>query len=225
MPLLLLALDNTVLDRTGPFRAWAQHFLVDVKAPASDLDWLLGIDADGLTSRWDVADAIIERYELSASPYRVAEELHEGLLARTRFETLLACTLRIAVDAGWAPVIVTNGTVREQEDRIRRTGVDRCVAGWVIAEEVGVSKPNPRIFQTAARRAGISLDGAWVIGDSPEADISGAHSLGLRSVWLSRGRNWTETRYEPTRTATSLVTAIGTILGADDSQPTPTWQF
>ncbi|GAA2516439.1 HAD family hydrolase [Pilimelia columellifera] len=223
MPLLILALDNTVIDRTGPFRAWAQRFLADLGAPAADLDWLMGVDADGLTSRWDVADAIIDRYRLTRSPYGLAEELHEGPLARTRLSPLTAGALRIARDAGWTPVIATNGSAHEQEDRIRRTGLDRYVADWLISEEVGVSKPNPRIFQTLARRVGMRLEGAWIIGDSPEADISGACSLGLRSVWIHRGRNWIEPRYEPTRTAANVVSAIGVVLGVDDVVTRSSW--
>ena len=61
---------------------------------------------------------------------------------------------------------------------MRRTGLDRYVADWVISEEAGVSKPNPRIFALAAERARMRLRGAWVIGDSPEADIGGAAAAG-----------------------------------------------
>ena len=100
----------------------------------------------------------------------------------------MACALRIADDAGWVPVVVSNGAVRQQDAKIRRTGLDRYVADWVISEEVGVSKPNPRIFALAAQRARMPLRGAWVIGDGPEADIGGAAAVGLPSVWLHRGR-------------------------------------
>ena len=44
MPLLLLDLDNTVLDRAGPFRAWGKHFLAEIGAPPEDIDWLLDMD-------------------------------------------------------------------------------------------------------------------------------------------------------------------------------------
>jgi len=59
-----MALDDTLLDRSGAFRLWAKGFLDEVGAPAEDLDWLLSVDADGLTSRWDLADAIRDRYRL-----------------------------------------------------------------------------------------------------------------------------------------------------------------
>ncbi|WP_431904465.1 HAD family hydrolase [Micromonospora carbonacea] len=214
MPLLLLDLDNTLLDRAGAFRAWGERFLNGIGAPATDIDWLVSIDADGLTDRWDVADAIRDRYGLLISSLDLVEELHDGVVANTRLDPLVACALRIADDAGWVPVVVSNGSVRQQDAKIRRTGLDRYVADWVISEEAGVSKPNPRIFALAARRVRMPLRGAWVVGDSPEADIGGAAAVGLPSVWLHRGRPWTDTRFAPTFTVDGLIAAIATVLAA-----------
>ncbi|WP_343448692.1 HAD family hydrolase [Micromonospora oryzae] len=214
MPLLLLDLDNTLLDRAGSFRAWGERFLDGIGAPATDIDWLVSIDADGLTDRWDVADAIRDRYGLLISSLDLVEELHDGVVVNSRLDPLVACALRIADDAGWVPVVVSNGSVRQQDAKIRRTGLDRYVADWVISEEAGVSKPNPRIFALAARRVRMPLRGAWVVGDSPEADIGGAAAVGLPSVWLHRGRVWTDTRFAPTFTVNGLIAAVATVLAA-----------
>ena len=212
MPLLILDLDNTLLDRAGPFRNWAQKFLADIGAPPDDLDWLLSIDADGLTDRWDLAEAIRERYALRVPVIDLVDSLNDGLVEHSRLDPLVACTLRIAGGAGWVPVVVSNGVTRQQDAMIRRTGLDRYVAGWVISQEVGVSKPNPRIFALAAQRARMRLNGAWVVGDSPEADIGGAAAMGLPSVWLHRGRRWMESRFTPTRTAAGLIPAVAAVL-------------
>lgn len=212
MPLLLLDLDNTLLDRTGAFRSWGQNLLTEIGAPATDLDWLLSVDADGLTDRWDVADAIRDRYGLRISSIDLVESLRDGVIHRTRLDPLIACALRIIREVGWEAVVVSNGSINEDEGKIRRTGLDRYVADWVISEEAGVSKPNPRIFELAAQRARMPLRGAWLIGDGPESDIGGAAALGLPSVWLHRGRSWLETRYAPTRTADGLLPAIAAVL-------------
>lgn len=214
MALLLLDLDNTLLDRVGPFRAWGERFLAGVGGPPDDIDWLLSMDADGLTDRWDVADAVRDRYGLRIPSIDLVEELHDGVLANIRLDPLVACALRIAAEAGWTPVVVSNGGARQQEAMIRRTGLDRFVADWVISEEAGVSKPNPRIFALAARRVRLPLRGAWVVGDGPEADIGGAAAVGLPSVWLHRGRSWVDTRFAPTRTADGLIAAVATVLAA-----------
>jgi putative hydrolase of the HAD superfamily len=217
VPLLLLDLDNTLIDRAGAFQSWAERFLAEIGAPEYDVPWLLDIDADGMTDRWDVAEAIRDRYGLRVSIVDLVDELYEGMIENTRFDPMVGAALRIAEDAGWVPVIVTNGSVRSQEAKIRRTGLDRFVVDWVISEEVDCRKPNARIFEIAAERAQSRLRGAWMIGDSPEADIGGAASLGLPSIWIRRGREWTERRFAPTRAVNGVIQAVAAVMSY--SQP------
>jgi putative hydrolase of the HAD superfamily len=214
VPLLLLDLDNTLLDRARAFRIWGEDFLDSIGAPPEDIDWLLDVDADGLTNRWDVAEALKDRYRLRLPSIDLVESLHDGMIENTRLDPLVACALKIAGDAGWVPVVVSNGETRQQETKIRRTGLDRYLAEWVISEEAGVSKPNPRIFAIGAERVRMRLHGAWMVGDSPEADIGGASALGLPSVWLHRGRRWSEPRFAPTRTADGPIAALAAVLDA-----------
>jgi putative hydrolase of the HAD superfamily len=214
VPLLLLSLDNTLIDRDGAFRAWGRDFLAKIGAPDYDIEWLTSVDADGMTPDWDLADAIQERYRLRITSLDLVDMVREGVLQRMRLDPLVACALGIAEDAGWVPVVVTNGETRLQEEKLRRTGLDRYLADWVISEEAGVRKPNPRIFGIAAERARMRLAGAWVVGDAPEVDIAGAEAIGAPSVWLHRGRSWLETRFSPTRTADSPIAALAAVMGA-----------
>jgi putative hydrolase of the HAD superfamily len=190
------------------------RFLDRLGVPAYDIDWLLDIDADGLTSRWDVAEALRERYSLRIPAIDLVEELREGMVAQVRLDPMIAAALRIADDAGLVPMVVTNGETRVQEKIIRRTGLDRYLADWVISESVDVRKPNPRIFEIAAERVRMRLRGAWIVGDSPEADIGGAAALGLPSVWLHRGRRWLDRRFTPTRVADGFIAAVAAVLEA-----------
>src|SRR3954463_14730199 len=209
-----MALDDTLLDRSGAFRLWAKGFLGEIGAPPEDLEWLLSVDADGLTPRWDLADLIRDRYQLAIPSIDILEELHEGPLSFERLDPLVGCALQIAADAGLVPVVVTNGQAEAQDSRIRRTGLDRYIADWVISEQAGVSKPNPRIFAMAAQRVRMRLGGAWVVGDSPEADIGGAAAMGLPSVWLHRGREWMDSRFAPTRVVGNVIQGLSAIMAA-----------
>jgi putative hydrolase of the HAD superfamily len=212
VPLVFLALDDTLLDRSGAFRLWAKGFLDEIAAPQDDLEWLVAVDADGLTSRWDLADLIRERYRLRVSSIDLVDELNGGPQTFERLDPMVGCALEIAGDAGLVPVVVTNGPADQQDARIRRTGLDRYVADWVISEECGVSKPNPRIFAVAAQRVRMRLAGAWVVGDSPEADIGGAAALGLPSVWLHRGREWVDNRFAPTHAVGNVIQGLSAIM-------------
>lgn len=57
-----------------------------------------------------------------------------------------------------------------------------------FSQQVGVEKPDVRIFRTALERDGCAPEGALHIGDSWEADYLGATRAGLRGVWLNRGK-------------------------------------
>jgi putative hydrolase of the HAD superfamily len=210
-----LDLDNTLVDRDGAFRTWGARFLAGIGAPAYDVDWLVDADADGMTSRWDLADAIRDRYRLRDSVVNIVDELHEGTVQCTKFDPMIGAALRIAGEAGWVPVIVSNGETRQQEAKIRHTGLDRFVADWVISQEVDVRKPNPRIFEIAAERVQMRLRGAWMIGDGPESDIGGATTVGIPSVWIHRGRRWSEPRFGPTRIADGVIQAVAEVMAAD----------
>jgi putative hydrolase of the HAD superfamily len=214
VPLLLLSLDDTLVDRADAFTSWARFFLGRIGAPTQDLDWLLSVDADGMASPWDVADALRDRYRLRMSSIDMVEEIRNGVMERLRLDPLVACALGIAEDSGWVPVVVTNGDTETQEAKLRRTGLDQYLADWVISQEAGVRKPNPRIFAIAAERARMRLGGAWMVGDSPEADIGGATAAGMRSVWLRRGRAWLESRYAPTLSADGVIAALAEVMAS-----------
>jgi HAD superfamily hydrolase (TIGR01549 family) len=55
----------------------------------------------------------------------------------------------------------------------------------VDSEQVGCSKPDPRIFWTALERLGVAPADATFVGDSAARDMAGARALGMRHIWLT----------------------------------------
>jgi putative hydrolase of the HAD superfamily len=216
VPLLLIDLDNTLVDRAGAFDRWAREFASARGRGAADAQWLVAADMDGLEPRERLAAMIGERFGLDrCGEAGLIAELRGGLVRQIIPDRAVAKALREARAAGWVPFVVTNGTVGQQERKLRHTGLDREVAGWVISESAGIRKPDPGIFHLAADRAGEPLNGAWVIGDSPEADIGGARNAGLPGVWLHRDRPWPLAEFQPDHTADSFPRAVEIVLAAD----------
>jgi putative hydrolase of the HAD superfamily len=214
MPLLMLDLDNTLVDRDAAFRAAVQAFLAEHGLPDTDLTWVMTVDASGYTARHDVAAAMTDRYGGSVPTSAIGALLDRGAADRVVLAESSRAALSRARAEGWTCVVVTNGRIAQQEAKIRKAGLDRLVQGWVISEGVGHKKPQPEIFHAAAEAVGESLSRAWVIGDSPHADIAGAHTLGLRSVWVSAGRSWTHDSYRPTHMADDVASAINYAVSA-----------
>jgi putative hydrolase of the HAD superfamily len=217
VPLLLVDLDNTLIDRAGAFARWAREFSFAHGGSLADAEWLAVADRDGLESRDRLAAMMGERFGLDRGAVaRLVAELRGGLVRQILPDVAVTAALRGAHAAGWVPFVVTNGTVEQQERKLRHTGLDREVAGWIISAEAGIRKPDPEIFRFAAARAGQSLHAAWMIGDSAEADIGGARDAGLPGVWLHRGRPWPLTAFQPgpCHTADSFPHAVGIVLAA-----------
>ena len=56
----------------------------------------------------------------------------------------------------------------------------------VFAQDHGVEKPDPALFQVALRQVGCRPDQMLHVGDSLENDVLGAARAGLRTAWLNR---------------------------------------
>jgi putative hydrolase of the HAD superfamily len=177
------------------------------------VSWLVETDDDWLVQR----STFLARVRAQYAPAETVEELladyradYPRRLPPPAPETVAA--LQSLSAAGWKLGIVTNGEPT-QEKVIRLTGLDELVDGWAVSSIVGARKPDPAIFHVAARDCGCALDGAIVVGDGPEADIAGAVACGLSSVWIARGREWSEIAYVPTLVAGSVVEAVAHLLG------------
>lgn len=210
MALLLLDLDNTLIDRDAAFRGAVTAFLAGHALPPHDVEWVMALDASGYTPRHEVARAMGSRYGVGQEAVR--SFLDRGAADRVVLDGPTRTALGRAVTGGWTLVIVTNGRTAQQEAKIRNTGLDQLTHGWVVSEAVGHKKPAPEIFHAAAAAVGSTLDGAWVIGDSPHADIGGAAAIGAHSVWVSAGRPWPGTPHRPTRSCSDAACAIESVV-------------
>jgi FMN hydrolase / 5-amino-6-(5-phospho-D-ribitylamino)uracil phosphatase len=68
----------------------------------------------------------------------------------------------------------------------REFPVYRLFSFVVAAPDVGVSKPDPAIFEHTLRIAGCLREELLHVGDFLDTDIAGANRAGVRSVWLNR---------------------------------------
>jgi HAD superfamily hydrolase (TIGR01662 family) len=98
--------------------------------------------------------------------------------ARALLEGIAADGIRVA--------IVTNNVLVEQQLKLRRCDLAGLAGPLVTSEEVGVQKPDPKIFAIALERVGVAPDEAVMVGDAWNTDIEGARRAGIRPVWLNR---------------------------------------
>ena len=137
---------------------------------------------------WLFFDLILERAGIPRSDATGAAlaELHIYHQANNLWE-LVPDGVRPALAAlrarGLMLVVVSNanGTVRAHVDRIGLGPYFDCV---IDSCDVGVEKPDPRIFEIALARAGAQPETTIHVGDLYHVDVLGARAAGLRAVLL-----------------------------------------
>ncbi len=78
------------------------------------------------------------------------------------------------------------------------TGVADLFDAVIISAEVGLRKPNPKIFQQMLAMLGVPASQTLFVGDTPEHDIVGAARVGMRTAWISGGKGaWPEAMPAP----------------------------
>jgi putative hydrolase of the HAD superfamily len=83
------------------------------------------------------------------------------------------------------------GIVANQPSAVRDALVRDGVAGffelWNISEDVGLEKPDPRLYAGAVAAAAVPAERTAMVGDRLDRDVRPARAAGMRTVWVLRG--------------------------------------
>lgn len=97
--------------------------------------------------------------------------------------------LRDLQSAGIQTGIITHGWTTKQAEKLVRLdlvqGLDpRAI---FISDQIGISKPNPKLYTHVLGRLGREPSEVMYVGDNPTHDIAPPQSLGMVTVWAKRG--------------------------------------
>ncbi|MGZ4795531.1 MAG: HAD family hydrolase [Acidimicrobiia bacterium] len=114
---------------------------------------------------------------------------------------------------------VVLGVVSNADGRMARRLRERAVlqvgpgpgveVGCVVdSGEVGVMKPEPRIFELALEVLGVDATDAWYVGDMPAFDVVGARRAGMRPFLLDPLGRHHDAGYDRVGTLTELASLV-----------------
>ena len=142
-------------------------------------------------------EKIIEEFDLKYDSYEMSElylkKLGEGIFPFEAAEKL--CKY---LHSKYKVGIVTNGIKEVQHSRIENSAIAKYIDKIIISDEVGVNKPDKRIFEYAMNYFEI-MDKSEVImiGDSLGADIKGGQNAGIDTCWVNLRNNVNDTGIVP----------------------------
>jgi putative hydrolase of the HAD superfamily len=73
-----------------------------------------------------------------------------------------------------------------------KLGIGELFEVIAISGDLGLEKPDPRIFKWAMEEGGVDAPSSLHVGDSPNFDAQPAHELGMTGVLLDRHGRWSD---------------------------------
>lgn len=90
---------------------------------------------------------------------------------------------------GYQLHILTNGFEESQKLKLEHSGILHFFKNIVTSDCTGFTKPNPIIFNHALAISNATPQNSIMIGDSFDADILGARSLGMKTIFYNPLKN------------------------------------
>jgi len=190
---MIFDLDDTLLDRD---KALAGFLRLIIEKCYQDIDIInfeemlmrfREIDRHGHNS--NKVEVLAELYKSHSPAYMIPEEEVVDYwnntfpscftLATKTIETVT----RIKETAQVA--IITNGVTKTQRSKIENSGLAEYFDTILISQEVGISKPDRRIFQMALAKLKVKAEETLFVGDNLEGDIAGCQSAGIKGIWIN----------------------------------------
>ncbi|KRL76250.1 HAD family hydrolase [Ligilactobacillus equi] len=108
--------------------------------------------------------------------------------------------LKILISKNTFLGIITNGNLKHQTNKMKALQILNYIPEdrIFISSELGISKPDPKIFQVVAGKLDISTSDIIYIGDNYLNDVYAAKKAGCESIWFNhRSHNISDMSIEP----------------------------
>ena len=173
---MLLAMRRNGVDVSYDEYAERIHQCARVKPTTSVTDALRAfIPSDALCAKVEQEGRVEYQEMRKPRPYGLLLDGITPILKRLRLE------YRLGIVANQHPPVT---------DALRDYGIAPLFDVTIIDEIVGVSKPDPAIFQLALSEAGCSAAEAIMVGDRADHDVRPAKALGMATIRFRRGMHY-----------------------------------
>ena len=143
--------------------------------------WAAGFERLAEAGEWPTADAYLDEFaRVTGARLTLDQWADARSLAMTRIDGSVAA-LRRAATLGTVSLLSNNPA--PFAEALPRLAPDVCgILGEnrLVSAQIGVRKPDPRVFELAVARYGVSPDDAFMVDDSAE-NVAGAREAGLHA--------------------------------------------
>lgn len=88
---------------------------------------------------------------------------------------------------GFITGVITNGPAHLQNHKMQQSGLMPYLDMLLVSGDLGIHKPDPRIYEIAAEKLGLKPEECVYVGDHPVNDIAGALGAGMKAIRMNFG--------------------------------------
>ena len=187
--------DDTLQSRKGAYRLYCESFLTKYFPDISEEERLRKLDEmeeyvdGGYKDREVYFPEIIDLWKWDNHP--PMQELYDSFnYDFGKYIVLLDGAIDVLnkiKEKGYILGCITNGVSSLQNIKLDTAGIRDMFDVVVVSGDIGIYKPDRRIFDEAIRRAGVKNEEAMFVGDHPVNDIEGALSADMQVIRMNYG--------------------------------------
>lgn len=196
LKVIIFDLDNTLYDETIYLKLVFQQYAL-IKNINVD-DKLKYITSSFRRCNTDILKAMLELIgSYNQSSHDLLFKLYHSSQVDIDVDISILSMLKNLKDKGYTLVILTNGVVSVQKNKIKNLRLFNSVDFIFYAREFGAKyeKPHRSAFQRISKQLGTSASSMLMIGDNFHCDILGAINTGLKAVYLDIDNNIADNKY------------------------------
>jgi putative hydrolase of the HAD superfamily len=216
MEAFIFDLDNTLVERQETLKSFTQTLykthLSDYMSEEEVIQFVVKEDKFGYRDKLDLFEVIVDElpWEAKLNPEQFKDYWYYHFPRHAQPMETLYETLQELKKRNKKIGLITNGKVKSQLTKLDQLKIKDYFDSIVVSEEVGIKKPDIRIFQMALDQLKVKSGESVYIGDHPKNDIYGASQLGIRTVWKQSYVPWDESlEVEPDYKIKKLNEVIG----------------
>ncbi len=187
---ILFDLDNTLIDRQRAFtemlyRVFRSYYNDETYVEKLVKD-MVAFDNGGKIERIDAFNKLIDKYNIKEF---TAEKLskdwsNESGSTVYLFDDVIDTLTKLKKKYRLA--IVTNGDYVSQKRKLDNLNLYPFLDYTLISDEIGIRKPDVRIFKYALKQMNLKEDECVYVGDSYTRDIVGSLNAGIKPIYVCR---------------------------------------
>lgn len=199
--IILLDADNTIIDHkkcerqallnvfNGIKEEYKEEYQ-DIFRPLDRTLWDNAAKNQSIVTKEEIPNyrfkVFFQKIQIDYNNYEKANQLfQEGLVNACDLEEGVEKNIKYLYHKGYDLYVITNGLVKLQKPRIVNSRIGKYISDIIVSEEVGVSKPNPEIFNVLLEKINRKPKEAVMIGDSLEKDMKGAKNAQIQTIWYN----------------------------------------